>query len=207
MARNKNGSVVHRVEVKSYSAGEEAHPNDFDKGDFILTHSDHIFSKLIRFGQSLRFVGAQRPFAHWSHAALIVDKNGTIIEAIGAGVVRNNLTKYRNTEYHLVHLNDEQLSPGDRYQVAHFGEWSLGEPWAVLTAFSLAFSLLSGLKFSFGFDGQTICSGLVARALERTNIIFDRSPSHILPADLANYFSIYPQAVIGANTLQNGVKV
>ena len=37
-------------------------------------------------------------------------------------------------------------------------------------------------------DGQFVCSGLVARALERTGSIFDRDSAHIAPADLAKYF-------------------
>jgi hypothetical protein len=57
---------------------------------------------------------------------------------------------------------------------------------------SIGISLLTGLRFSFGFDGQQICSGLVARALERSDHIFERSPSHILPADLAFLFDIKP---------------
>lgn len=63
---------------------------------------------------------------------------------------------------------------------------------SVVWIISIAISLLFGGKFTFGFDGQFICSGLVARSLERTNAIFDRSPSHIMPADLAKYFRVTP---------------
>jgi hypothetical protein len=61
-----------------------------------------------------------------------------------------------------------------------------------LTIVSIALSLLTGGKFTFGFDGQSICSGLVARALERMCAIFNRSSSHIMPADLAKYIEVEP---------------
>jgi hypothetical protein len=37
-----------------------------------------------------------------------------------------------------------------------------------------------------------ICSGLTARCQERTNAIFNRTPSHIMPADLAKYYGVEP---------------
>ena len=48
--------------------------------------------------------------------------------------------------------------------------------------------MLTGSKLTFFIDGQFVCSGLVARALERTGSIFDRDSAHIAPADLAKYF-------------------
>jgi hypothetical protein len=66
---------------------------------------------------------------------------------------------------------------------------------------SIALSLITGGKFTFGFDGQAICSGLVARALERTNAIFNRDPEHIMPADLAKYFNVQPPAPRGPRGL------
>ena len=53
---------------------------------------------------------------------------------------------------------------------------------------SIALSMLTGSRLTFFIDGQFVCSGLVARALERTGSIFDRDSAHIAPADLAKYF-------------------
>ena len=50
-------------------------------GDFILTHGDEWTSKLIRFGQSLRYRGASAKYTYWNHTALVVDGAGTIVEA------------------------------------------------------------------------------------------------------------------------------
>jgi len=50
----------------------------------------------------------------------------------------------------------------------------------------------TGAKFTFGIEGQMICSGLVARSQERTHAIFNRTPSHVMPADLAKYYQVDP---------------
>ena len=55
-------------------------------GDFILTHSPGLYGELIRFGETLRYWGKDKVFAHWSHAAIFVNDTGDIIEALGGGV-------------------------------------------------------------------------------------------------------------------------
>ncbi len=169
---------VQRETVERYGPGEEPDPARPPRpGDFILTHSDELSGRLIRFGQGLRIYGGDRRFTHWNHAALLVDDRGGIMEALGAGVKRGNLSKYTGTEYHLIRI---EAAPVDRDEVVRFGVWCLNQPYGWLTIVSIAFTLLTGGKFSFMIDGQEICSGLVARALERTNAIFNRDPAHIM---------------------------
>jgi hypothetical protein len=48
--------------------------------------------------------------------------------------------------------------------------------------------MLTGSKLTFYIDGQYVCSGLVATALERAGSIFNRSAANITAADLAKYF-------------------
>lgn len=158
-------------------------------GDFVLTHGRAWTSRMIRFGQRLRIHGEDRKYTHWNHAAVIVGEDGSIIEALGGGVTRRNLSAYRPTEYHVVHID---ASDADRDQVVGFAEWSVDQPYGYLTIVSIGLSLLSGGKFTFAFEGQQICSGLAARGLERTNAVFNRSPSHIMPADLAKYYEVEP---------------
>ncbi len=162
-------------------------------GDFILTHGRHWTSSLIRLGQALRFRGKDRKYAYWNHAALVVGPNGEIIEALGPspGVVQQDVSKYAPREYTIVRI---KASPEDRDEAVGFARACLGERYGVLTIVSIALSLLTGTRFSFGFDGQMICSGLVARALERTRAIFTKEPSHIMPADLAKAYQVTPPA-------------
>jgi uncharacterized protein YycO len=190
---NINGPKIEGVSFKMFAAGEAAQPGEYDPGDFILTHGSAFYSKLIRFGQRLRFRGNNRKYAWWNHAAMIVSDTGDLIEALGPGVEKTHIDKYKLTEYHLVRLGSLAVHR-DRQQVVDFAAWSVGEKYGWSTIVSIAFALLFGGRFNFGIDGQTICSGLVARALERTNAIFDRTPSHIMPADLARYFKVTPPA-------------
>jgi hypothetical protein len=160
-------------------------------GDFILTHGSDLGSHLISIGQTFRFRGENRKYAHWNHAALIVGQKGEIIEALGPtpGVARGDLSKYAPREYTIVRIT---ASPQDRDEEVEFAEACLKEKYGIATIISIALSLLTGTRFSFGFEGQQICSGLVARALERTTAIFKKEPSHIMPADLAKAYGVTP---------------
>ena len=139
--------------------------------------------------QALRHRGRNRKYIRWTHAALITSRAGDLIEAVASGVRRSHLREYKDVEYRIVRLG-EIADERDREKMIRYAEWCLGEEYGFSILFSIGFSLLTGGKLRFGFDGQAICSGLVARALERTNAIFDKSPSHIMPADLAKYFKV-----------------
>lgn len=185
---------VDREGVERLAPGEE--PEQLVPGDFVLTHGDAWTSRLIRLGQRLRIHGEDRKYAHWNHAALIVSDTGTLVEALGRGVLRTDLSKYRRAEYHLVRIG---ASESDRRQAVAFAGWAAGGPggerrqrYGFLTLVSIAYTLLTGGRFTFGIEGQAICSGLVARAMERTDAVFNRTPSHIMPADLAKYYGVEP---------------
>lgn len=160
-------------------------------GDFLLTHQDNWPARLIRFGQGLRFIGHDRTYARWNHTALFCDKQGGIIEALGTGVARQSIAKYQPTEYYVVRI---QATAKDRAEAVHFAESCLNAPYGRLTIISVTFSLLTGARISFGQEGQFICSSLVARALERTTIVFPWDTEHMLPADLAEFFQVTPPA-------------
>ena len=175
------------LSVRRYGPGEEV--TDPQPGDFILTHNATWSAKLVQFGQKLRYHGAASKYTRWNHTALIVDNQGSIIEALGRGISQTHLSDYKPTEYYVVHID---ATEADRQEAVAFARACLGVPYGWLTLVSIALSLLTGTKFSFGFDGQQICSGLVARSLERTNAIFEPEPSHIMPAYLAKYYEVEP---------------
>ena len=162
-------------------------PRRFDRGDFVLVAGTHFNSRLIRFGQKLRIHGSDRRHVRWTHAALIVDRDGSLIEAVGTGVRRWHLDRYRDDDYVVVRIH---TSEENRDEVVRFAEWALerGSSYSRLSTVSIALSMLTGSRLTFFIDGQFVCSGLVARALERTGSIFDRDSAHIAPADLAKYF-------------------
>jgi hypothetical protein len=156
-------------------------------GDFILTHGGEFWSRVIHFGQGLRFTGKDRVYTYWNHTALIVSAEGALIEALGPGVRRSRLADYEGTQYTIVHID---ASDEDRAEMVAFAEHWVGADYGWATIVSITLSLLTGAKLSFGFAGQLICSGLVARALERTRVIFEQEPSHVMPAELAKMFAV-----------------
>ena len=175
--------------IERYGPGEQA--SNLQAGDFILTHGSDIFGHLIRVGQALRFHGEDRKYTYWNHAALIVDEQGTLIEALSQGVCQTNISHYTPAEYHLVRLgstaNDE-----DRAEAVRFARTAVGDRYGWLTIANIGLRLLTGGKLAFEMDGQFICSGLVARAMERTRAIFNHNTEGIMPADLAKYYQVEP---------------
>src|SRR5208283_1174397 len=101
----------------------------YQPGDFILTHGKAFFSKLIRFGQGLRFHGKDRKYIWWNHAAMIVSPEGELVEALGVGVRKRNISVYKDTEYYIVHLGSGLADVRDRDQAVKFAEWCLEEPY------------------------------------------------------------------------------
>ncbi|MDT7578974.1 MAG: hypothetical protein QOK35_238 [Pseudonocardiales bacterium] len=189
MSRETTPTVTRTRPSTTDRAGPGATGTGFARGDFVLVAGDHFNSRLIRFGQRLRIHGADRVHVKWTHAALIVDADGGLIEAVGAGVRRWHLDRYRDHDYVVVHL---ETSEENRDEVVRFAEWALRRRarYSRLSTVSTALSMLTGSKLTFFIDGQFVCSGLVACALERTGDIFDRNAANIAPADLAKYFEV-----------------
>jgi uncharacterized protein YycO len=159
----------------------------FEPGDFLLVATKKLGGFVIRLGQSLRIRGDDRKYVRWTHAALIVDADGTLIEAIGSGVRRCSIRDYEGHEYLVVRI---VASPENRAEIVDFARWALGRRarYNRLATVSMGLSMLTGSKLAFFIEGRFVCSSLVARALERSGRIFDRDPSHIAPADLAKYY-------------------
>ncbi|MGH3912835.1 MAG: hypothetical protein ACRDTC_05415 [Pseudonocardiaceae bacterium] len=179
------------VELVGHRPPERCGPGidaaEFDAGDFILVKGHGPRARLIEFCQKLRIHDADRKYVELMHAALIVDRDGTLIEAVGRGVIRTSLHKYTERDYEIYRI---KASHEDRMQVVTFARWmekrrvSCGP----LTVVSIALTLLTGSKLAFYKEGEFVCSGLVAAALERAGYIFGRSARHTTPAELARYF-------------------
>jgi hypothetical protein len=148
------------------------------------------FSKLIQIGQGFRFRGPEARYAHWNHAVWVSD--GTLIEVSGARVRTSPYEKYRDVEFVLVHSN---LTDAERVSADAFVRYELRRhpSFGFFTIVSVTLSLVTGLKFSFGIPGTLICSGLVAAALGASQ--WREDPSHVMPADLAQYADVHPLTV------------
>lgn len=175
--------------VEYYPAGQSA--DELKTGYIVLTHGVQWTSKLIRFGQRLRFRGGRRAFARWNHVALVLDAEGNLAEALAQGVVETNVSKYEGTDFHLVRVECEQL---DRDEIEAFAASVLDSPhrtkYGWLTIASLFFTLTLGSTIMFGKIGTAICSGFASEALVRAGEIFPRPPAYMMPADVAEHFGV-----------------
>src|ERR1700678_3674631 len=135
-------SPIHHSSVVTFPPGQQV--IDPCPGDFILTHGSSWTSHLIRFGEKIRYWGPDKRFTRWNHAAIFVNSNGDIIEALGGGVQMRNISVYKETEYHLVHL-ENVLEPNRDHEVM-FARACLNDHYGWLTILSIALCLLTGSK-------------------------------------------------------------
>jgi len=179
------GDGVARVE--RYGPGEEA--TEFDPGDFVLTHRHNPISRLISAGQRWRFRGAEAVYAHWSHSALVVGRDGALVEAESTGVRQSPISRYRTNEYHLVRLGPEFGADGRRRSV-DYANAQVGKAFGYLALLGSAIFLLTGWSLRLTRADHQICSGLVVRALHAGGLLLDLDPDITLPADLATRFGV-----------------
>jgi uncharacterized protein YycO len=177
------------AKVERYGPGAE--PSDFDPGDFILTHRHKPMAALISWGQKRRFKGADAKFAHWSHAALIVSRDGDLVEAEATGVTRSAVGKYRAEEYHLVRL-ESQLSDDGRRAAVAYADSQVGQAFGYLDLCGAALHLAFGWPLRWARRNHEICSSLIVKALQRGGLLRDFDPLITLPADLAKAFDVEP---------------
>jgi uncharacterized protein YycO len=177
------------AKAERYGPGEEA--SEYEPGDFILTHRNRPIATLISFAQARRYRGPDAPFAHWSHTALIVDRDGVLVEAEALGVVKTPIAKYQATEYHLVRLGAEFAADG-RQRAIDYANAQVGVAFGYLALAGLSIYLLTGLPVKLMRRNHQICSELVVRALQAGGLLTDADPALTLPADLAKRFGVRP---------------
>jgi hypothetical protein len=159
-------------------------------GDVVLIRGTGWLGKAIRFFVRMRCRrSGDHPFAHWSHAAIIVSPRGHLVEVLHTGVVLSSLEKYRCQEYHYVYLD---LSAADRTRASHYAYSCLRQNYGRLSFILLALAVLTGDWFEVPDRGQQGCVALIARALQSAGVTFARRPADMTPADLAKQFGVTP---------------
>ena len=175
--------------VERYGPGEAA--AEYEPGDFILTHRSRPIAALISLGQKRRFSGPDSVYAHWTHMALIVDRDGTIVEAEALGAVRSPISKYLATEFHLVRLGAELDAPGRQRAVA-YANAQVGVAFGYLALAGVSIYLLTGRPVRLMRRNHQTCSELVVRALQAGGLLKDADAALTLPADIAKRFAVRP---------------
>ena len=168
----RNGEHPHAVFTRQQvQSGEQ----QLIPGDFIVTHGNGFVDSLIRLMTRSR----------WNHAALITASDGTLIEALGTGLTRDNISKYRRRDYFVVRL---ELDAEDRQQVVAYADAMLKRhpQYGFWTIATIALRILTKMRFIIKKDGTFICSEFVARSLAQGGRIWFEDTSLITPADLYN---------------------
>lgn len=166
------------------------------EGDLVFFHGPNFFSKLIRFGQALRFRGDRKQYAYWNHVAIVVGKSedGMIVEAV-RNVQKNALWKnYNSIDYDVRVVPVPGLSKQDRKELVAYAEAQVGDKYDWLEIVSIAINCIFGGSISIKFETAHICSGLAGEALERAGFDFGREAADLMPADLAEYFDVKPES-------------
>ena len=176
------------IRAERFGPGQVA--TDLTPGDFILCHRHRTMAGLISLAEKRRFRGADAPFAHWSHAALVGD-GATVIEAETRGVVRSPISKYRDDEYRVVRL-DGVLDGAARRRVVEYARGRIGQAFGYLDLAGAGLYLLTGLPLRVVRKQHEMCSSLVVRALQHGGLLTELDPAITLPADLAKRFDVRP---------------
>ncbi len=184
---------VTNTETVSYYPPGERPRGPFGAGDFYLTSSGRIGSRIIQGWQTRRYKGGESAYAKWNHAGLFLGEDGQIAEALGSGVVRRDISAY--TEPRVAVIRPPDMADLDRGQIRRFADEvvRVRYEYSYETLLAIALQLSTGSRFGFARASTAICSGFVADALTRAGYIFERPPSFTMPADLAKLFGVtYP---------------
>jgi hypothetical protein len=160
-------------------------------GDVILVRGVGWLGRLIRLGERISYRGdADRAFAYWSHAALVVSRAGHLIEVLPAGVCIGTIERYRDQDYHYVCLD---LPEADRARAARFAYSCLRQKYDRWSFALLAVARLLGDRFEVPDRGcQQGCVSLIVRALQAAGMRFERRPTDMSLVDLAKRLGVMP---------------
>jgi hypothetical protein len=168
-----------------YGPGEE--PTSFQPGDFFLLRNKGPFSKSILFGEWLRYHGPNRKYSRWSHCGGFIDDKGTIIEALTSGVKIDNISKYKDLTYYVVHT---KLSASNKIQAVNAGKSFLKDKYGWISDISIGFHFITGIKLQVTVNNTINCSGLVAMMQWAGGTIFNGTPQLFAPADIAAAYNV-----------------
>lgn len=128
--------------------------------------------------------------AHNTHSAIIVDEDGTLVEAMQQGVQRNPM-HYRPDQVTLVHFDVPYPDPRRMFAVA-FAEASVGEKYGAASWVGLFVQGLTGKNIMIHSNRTPICSELASRATEcMTKDGWYFSPDEMEPDDIGVDMGLY----------------
>jgi hypothetical protein len=182
-------------------------------GSFFLARISGVTGYLIQLGQAIAGDGSR-----WTHAGIVLDADGTVLEAEPGGARIANLSEYAGrpllisdapVQTYVAGLNSGTPN-GSIASAALFGQVAIrktivteaqklvGVPYSALDYLALALLHLhlpsSWVRNRVEWSGHMICSQLVDAIYERAGLhLFTdgRLPGDVAPADLAAYAEDY----------------
>lgn len=162
---------------------------DLRRGDLLLIRGEGWLGKAIRLGAWRRFRKDDLRYGYWSHAALVVNDAGHLLEVHARGVGLCGIEKYRAADFCHVRL---RLSEEGRGAAAQYARSHLGQRYDLVGFVLLGISVTFGDLFRVPDTGRPCCVSLIARALSHAGIDFARPAPELMPADLAKRFGVLP---------------
>lgn len=166
--------------MTEYTPGDIALINDY-------TGQGDLIGNLIYDGEKSRHGRAD-----WTHAVGIVSETGDIVEAMGPGVQRNNISEYPAANVTVIHLPLKAYDPRRAYAV-RFWLNTVGQEYGWPDFIGLAVSLAFGLNVLVHSNRMPICSENCARATESaTDHGYPYTSDAMMPQDLGVYWGLVP---------------
>lgn len=164
-------------------------------GDLVLVRHSGVVAKGIRFFERLRKPRAATR-AEWraacsvNHAAIVVSggADAVISQEAAAGDILSPLSSLDSATYAVISYTTH--SDAQRDAAVEFAEDALHSGYGWISIFADAFNALSGLELSLGVGDRMVCSTQATRALERADLVPDRSPYAVTPAHMAWWFEV-----------------
>ena len=125
-------------------------------GDVILIRGAGWLGRLIRLFERMRYrTDEDRAYANWSHAAIVVGRDGLLVEVLHTGVTFSRLEKYRDQDYRYIRLD---LSDSDRKSAASYACACLRQKYGVSSFFYLRRVFSQGTVGGFAIVGSRAAS-------------------------------------------------
>jgi hypothetical protein len=157
------------------------------RGDLVLIRGPGWLGRAIRLGAWRRFREEFPHYGYWSHAALVINDAGHLLEVHARGVALCGIEKYRDCDFCYVRLD---LSEAARHEATSYARGYVGQRYDLWGFVLLGLSVTFGDLFRVPDTGKPGCVSLIVRALERAGLTFERSPPDMMPADLAKQFGV-----------------
>jgi hypothetical protein len=134
-----------------------------------------------------RQIAGGTEWANLTHSFCVVDEDGSIVEALSEGMMLNNVSKYKDADFWIIHVN---ATPEQRQLAVRRVKRQLGLKYDFL-AFVSEGMLCFGWPISIRSTNLVyICSGLACFMALAYEVSFPRPFDLMTPCEIGMYFNL-----------------